>query len=63
MIKKGLKLFISTGYALEKTHTTEIPCCDVCTTVLPMLCLFICKYRKATMKEWDTERRSNNDNR
>lgn len=65
MIKKGLNLFTSTGYAVEKACYTKTPCCDVCITPSLILCRFICKYRKATMIERDYElrRKFNNDNR
>jgi hypothetical protein len=58
MIKRGLNLFTSTGEALEngrKTKSTH--CCDICITPSLVLCQFICKYRQATVREWNNEDR------
>lgn len=59
MIKKGFNLFTSTGYMLEEAAKIgHKPCCDVCLTPSLLLCHFICKYRQATMGEYEFEGRN-----
>lgn len=57
MIKKGFDIFTTGGSILEKAHgKAYVRCCQICTTPhLFIGCLF-CKYREATMKDWDYER-------
>jgi hypothetical protein len=57
MIKKGFDIFTTGGSILEKAYGKAfIRCCDICTTIhLYIGCLF-CRYRNATMKDWDDER-------
>lgn len=57
MIKKGFNLFTTGGSILEKARGKAfIRCCRICTTPHLLLCRLLCKYRKATMKDWDDER-------
>lgn len=57
MLKNGLNLFTTSPSIVEikgaLTETGEnVSCCTICTAPLLGLCKPICKYRKATYKEY-----------
>lgn len=57
MLKKGLKLFTTSPthaeiVAFETQKGQNIRCCECCTAPYLGLCKPICKYRKATYKEY-----------
>ena len=57
MLKTGLNLFTTSPTSVEfagvKTEKREnMRCCECCTSPLLGLCKPLCKYRKATYKEF-----------
>lgn len=51
MIKKGFDLF-TTSPSLYEGEEEKANCCEVCTSPFLNLCKPICKFRKATFKEF-----------
>ena len=58
MLKNGLKLFTTSPICAEiaafiTKKGLDVPCCECCTApYLGIICKSICKYRKATYKEF-----------
>lgn len=53
MIKKGFRLFTTTGQIAEEYKKyAKCYCCSLCTSPYLCLCMTICKYRNATYEEF-----------